>query len=268
MSTNIQWTDVVDNIITVEGGGWWCQGTSPGCDHCYSEKINQNSFFGGNHLPYSGQPPKLILKRNIIAYWKRMRSPKKHFVASMTDVFGAWVPREWQFEFLDGMRAAPLQTFQLLTKRPNIMYQAIAEWLELRGLQSLPTNIWVGTSVERNREARARIPWLLKIPAAVRFLSCEPLLESVNLVEWLPDLQWVIVGGESGPESRSCHIDWIRPMVRLCLELQVAIFVKQLGANPEGIVLKNRKGDDPDEWTQDIIFRQFPQKTAIVGGVK
>src|SRR5262245_55416460 len=117
--TNIEWTDVTDNIIVAEGGGWWCRRISPGCDHCYAEEINQNPFFGGNKLPYRGASPALKLREEIIGGWARQKKSKKHFVASMTDIFGEWVPREMVFKFLDGMLRAPRQTFQLLTKRPQ-----------------------------------------------------------------------------------------------------------------------------------------------------
>ncbi|MCC5638875.1 phage Gp37/Gp68 family protein [Nostoc sp. CHAB 5844] len=88
MPTNIQWTDLTDNIIRAKDGGWWCRKISPGCANCYSEKLNQNTFFGGNKQPYSGQPPELILDTEIIRKWGFQKKPKKHFVASMTDVFG------------------------------------------------------------------------------------------------------------------------------------------------------------------------------------
>src|SRR5262245_62535311 len=124
-TTSIEWTDITDNIIVVEGGGWWCRRISPGCDHCYAEALNQNTFFGGNKLPYRGTAPSLKLRTEIIDGWARLRKPKKHFVSSMTDIFGEWVSREMIFAFLDGMRAAPLQTFQLLTKRPAVMLSEV-----------------------------------------------------------------------------------------------------------------------------------------------
>jgi len=100
-TTNIQWTDVTDNPIVVADGGWWCKKISEGCANCYAEKLNQNSFYKGNHTAYSGQPPEMKLKRELLASWARMRTPKKHFVSSMTDVFGDWVPLKWQLEILD-----------------------------------------------------------------------------------------------------------------------------------------------------------------------
>lgn len=186
----IQWTDDTDNIITVvaEDGsahGAWCRKISPGCAHCYSETLNQNSFFGGSHLKFSGQPPVLKLRENIIDGWKRQTRPRKHFVSSTTDVFGEWVPQPWIFRYLDGMAAAPRQTFQVLTKRADVALREITAWLAARGLDCLPSNIWIGVSVEDQQRADERIPILLQVPAAVRFLSIEPLLGPVDLTAWL-----------------------------------------------------------------------------------
>ncbi len=251
----IEWTEDTDNIIVVEGGGWWCRMISPGCANCYAARLNRNTFYGGNHLPYSGQPPKLLLRRDIIDGWQRQTRPRKHFVASMTDVFGEWVEREWIFYFLDGMLAAPLQTFQVLTKRPAVAARETAAWLEARGRFDLPPNIWIGTSVEDQQRADERIPFLLMIPASVRFLSCEPLLGPVDLcrirlnsgccinvletnhigrsgavVEW-PAISWVIVGGESGPKARPMHPDWPRSLRDQCAiaNTPVPFFFKQWG---------------------------------------
>ncbi|MBD2518992.1 DUF5131 family protein [Nostoc sp. FACHB-973] len=126
MSTNIEWTDQTENIIRAKVGGWWCHKKSEGCANCYAEKLNKNSFFGGNKQPYSGQPPELVLDTEAIRKWGLQRKSKKHFVSSMTDVFGEWVPRFWQHEILDGMFVAPNQIFQILTKRPEIMLSSIA----------------------------------------------------------------------------------------------------------------------------------------------
>lgn len=120
--SSIEWTDVTDNIIAAvdeHGGqrGWWCRKISPECLNCYAEVLNQSDYFNGNKLRYAGEPPVLKLREDIIDGWARQRKSRKHFVASMTDVFGEWVPQSWIFRFLDGMWRAPLQIFQVLTKR-------------------------------------------------------------------------------------------------------------------------------------------------------
>src|SRR4051812_44627600 len=163
-TTNIEWTDVTDNIIRVLTGGWWCRKISEGCAHCYAEELNMNAFFGGNMLAYTGEPPKLELQEKLIASWARQTKPRKHFVCSMTDVFGDWVPFEWALIFLHGMWRAPKQTFQVLTKRPEVAADYVNRWLKMAGLSRVPDNILIGTSVENQKWADKRIPELLRIP--------------------------------------------------------------------------------------------------------
>ena len=270
MSTKIEWTDITDNIIVAKGGGWWCRKISDGCTHCYAAKLNQSDYFHGNKLPYSGEPPELLLKAEIIDSWARQRVAKRHFVASMTDVFGEWVPREWQFKMLDGMRAAPLQTFQVLTKRADVMLDAVTAWCASRELFGLPPNVWPMVTAENQEQADKRIPYLLKVPALIRGLSVEPILGRVDVGRFLccpwcareqpktdgkgttwhdldgvpipcptpetgrgaavNNIAWVIVGGESGPGARPCDISNIRSIVEQCRGAGVACFTKQLGA--------------------------------------
>ena len=299
MPTNIEWTDETDNIIVVEGGGWWCRMCSEGCANCYAARLNQSDYFKGNHLPYTGEPPKLILKRDLLASWARQTKPRRHFVASMTDVFGDWVPFEWCVEFLDAMTAAPRQTFQVLTKRANLMRIAVNAWLELRGLKRVPPNIWLGVSVETQMWALKRIPDLLGIPCT-RFLSCEPLLEAVDIEPFVhfsprskvcpkclfgtngeddlfcpndgtalgpdPRIDWVILGGESGPGARPSNLLWHESLVLQCTSAGVPVFVKQMGANvthgndvPLDPPFKHHKGGDPNEWPETLCVREFPK---------
>lgn len=250
--TNIEWTDVTDNILRVADGGWWCSKISPGCAHCYAEKLNGNSFFGGNKLPYSGKAPELVLQKDLCDSWARQRKAERHFVASMTDIFGEWVSLEDTFYFLDAMRNAPLQTFQMLTKRADVMLARCNAWLQARGLSEMPSNMWCGVSVENQKYADERIPLLLRLPARVRFLSCEPLLGSVNLCGLLPvyehvgkpccvdkpgyhatakpiEIHWVIVGGESGKNARPMHPEWAQGLRDQCVGAGVAFFFKQWG---------------------------------------
>ncbi|BCL40134.1 DUF5131 family protein [Nostoc sp. MS1] len=263
MSTNIEWTDLTDNIIRAKEGGWWCQKISEGCLHCYSEKINQNTFFGGNKLAYVGSPPELTLDTEIIRQWGFQRKPKKHFVASMTDVFGEWVPRYWQREMLDGMFVAPKQTFQVLTKRPEIMSATLEEWLDSHGLDQLPSNIWTGTSIENIRTLKQRSQFLSQIPAQVRFWSVEPLLENLgDISQYLNDVQWVIIGGESGSNSRPCHIEWIESIVQQCQSAKTPVFVKQLGSNAflnhQQFKTRDKKGGTIQEFPEHLRIKEFP----------
>jgi protein gp37 len=157
---------ITRNPITVQEGGWWCQKISAGCANCYAEQINQNDRFGrGNGLAYNGKPPELIFNREMLKSWAKMRSPHSIFVGSMTDIFGEWVDINWHFELLEAMLSAPQQTFQLLTKRPQVMLNSTIEWLSLKNLTVLPPNIWVGTTTENQSTFDERVPILLQIPA-------------------------------------------------------------------------------------------------------
>jgi len=263
---------------------------SPGCAHCYAAKLNQNSFFGGNKMAYAGDAPEMILREDVINSWSGQRIPKKHFVCSMTDVFGDWVTEPMAINFLRGMWRAPKQTFQVLTKRPDIALERIKAWLKFDGLNSMPPNIWMGVSVEDNLR-RTRIGILKDIPCAVKFISFEPLLEDLPELR-LDGIAWAIIGGESGKEARPCGVDWIRNLVLQCNGQKVAVFVKQFGENS---VIKNdsefddiwpgatipfhqdyepnyqgelaplrfadKKGGDMAEWPEDLRVREFPKNS-------
>jgi protein gp37 len=302
-NTAIQWTDVTDNIVVAVDGngkhhGWWCRKISPGCKFCYSEDINDSDYFGGNHLKYGGTPPPLKLREDIIDSWARQRKPKKHFVASMTDIFGEWMPQSWIFRFLDGMYAAPHQIFQMLTKRAANAQVMICAWLSARGLAELPPHMWIGFSVEDQERVDERISKLVQIPAAVRFLSVEPLLGPVELrrpcaptFDIFPGIDWLIVGGESGPGARPCQVEWIRSIVEQCKAADVPVFCKQLGARcltdssgigdephewPRGsrihvgrtmdesrwVQFRDRKGGSMEEWPADLRIREFPKEAS------
>jgi protein gp37 len=180
----------------------------------------------------------------------------------------------------------------LLTKRPENISRMIADgmnrawgvpqrqspfaqWMEdWLTHYKVPANVWLGTSVEDQKTAEERIPHLLKVPAAVRFLSVEPLLGPVNLSDWIGHgIDWVIIGGESGPGARHCNVEWIRDIVNQCRNAGVKVFVKQLGANARelgeaigntGFVanpqlkLRDPKGGDMSEWPEDLRVREVP----------
>lgn len=226
--TKIQWTDETCNPITVATGGHWCQKISEGCTHCYAEDINNGPRFSfASHLPYTGSPPPLKFDYGIPKKWARMRSPKRIFVCSMTDIFGAWVDLDWQLAVFDGAAAAPTQTIQLVTKRPDIALSASLQWLQRRNRTELPPNLWMGVSMENQKRADERLPILEKIPARIRFVSAEPLLGPVKIPGWV---SWLIIGGESGKNARNCDVTWIGKMLRET-PMSVKVFVKQLGSN-------------------------------------
>ncbi len=226
----IEWTDVTDNIIVAEDGGWWCRRISPGCDHCYAEKLNQNSFFGGNERPYRGAPPALKFREEIVEGWAKQRKSKKHFVSSMTDVAGEWVPRWVIFRYLDGMLAAPKQTFQLLTKRPEVLFREISAWLEARTIKQPPKNIWCGCTAENQEWADKRKPSMHALTSLgfITFVSYEPALGPVDWSGW-EFVDQIISGGESGPGARPAHPDWYRATRDWCAANKKSYFHKQNG---------------------------------------
>lgn len=294
--SNIQWTDITVNpihLVKADGkhGGHWCHKISPGCAHCYAEAMNlSNYFIFASGLAYTGQVPEnLVFSEIIMSKLVKMKKGERVFAFSMTDCFGDWVSVDWLDLAFAYMVIASQHTFQILTKRPERMpdyfrsaQEPIRKHVEdLRRKFKLPQsefiwpipNLWIGTTVE-NQESTKRILHVLKTPAAVRFLSCEPLLELVSIKkEWLDLIDQVIIGGESGPGARPCQLDWIQFMVRQCQSAKdVAIFVKQLGSNPiqtacyiEGVAatyqklkLKDKKGGTIDEFPEDLRIRQFP----------
>lgn len=274
--TKIEWTDTTDNPIKVVGGGYWCQKVSEGCANCYAEKLNQNSFFKGNGLKYSGQTPQFYLDYEILKSWSRMRKSKKHFVGSMTDIFGEWVPIEWQIKILEAAWEGRKtnQIYQFLTKRPAIAVAPCLQFINDWDLPHIPDNIWLGVSIE-SKENIGRSRCLAQIPGN-KFWSIEPLLEDLgDISERLinDQVSWVIIGGESGASARKCDIDWILSIIAQCKELSIPVFVKQLGRNTvrkwmKGshylgdicLNLSDRKGGDWDEWEQELRVRETPKQ--------
>lgn len=347
-TTGIKWCDATFNP--------WigCQRVSPGCEHCYAEtQANFHTHWTlgadgarrrkeGARLPVWGpQAPRRVtsdsnwkqpMRWNRIAEKAGVR--RRVFCASLADVF------EDRRE-LDGprarlwslMEATPSLDWLTLTKRPqHVRTMVPAGWLS----NPWPRNVWIGTTCEDQRRAEERLPHLLQIPAAVRFVSAEPLLEAVDFRPWLPrlcdhcrerpaaclgvyeepanDLQyacntccghgnedghcdpipggidWLIVGGESGPGARPFDVAWARETVRACKAAAVPCFVKQFGAAPfdsninlsdyafgtafrdipdglhrggaaAGLLLRDPKGGDINEFPEDLRVREFPNAT-------
>lgn len=201
------------------------------------------------------------------------------FCASLADVFeGRDTMPQASWEAVEGARRRLFLTIAttshldwlLLTKRPeNILDSYRQHWAY--GSDWPKPNIWLGTSVENQQRADERIPHLIQAPAAVRFLSCEPLLGPLDLEPWLgkglgnmtDGIDWVIVGGESGHHARVFDITWAEEIVEQCRAHKVACFVKQFGARPAAdgqlLQLVSRKGDDLNDWPEHLLVREFPQ---------
>src|SRR5205823_1649639 len=192
------------------------------------------------------------------------------FVNSMSDLFHDGVPDDYVLAVARVMEMAEWHTFQVLTKRADRLRRLLSGKL---GFAAALPNVWWGVSVEDRRFGVPRVAELQAAPARTRFLSIEPLLEDVGELD-LRGIHWVIVGGESGPGARPCHIEWVRSVNEQCGAAGVPCFVKQLGTRPQAccpdhrcphdLALRDRKGGDPAEWPEDLRNRrEFP---AIASG--
>lgn len=316
--TTISWTQETWNPVR------GCSPISPGCKNCYAEKTagrfckEGEPFDGFVQIGKNGDPGphwtgKVELIPHMLDVPLRRRKPTTYFVNSMSDLFHEGLPYEDIDRVFAVMALCPQHTFQVLTKRADRML----EWAsrDVMGVRihtamarvrktgwgngpeppfPLP-NVWLGVSTEDQQRADERIPLLLQTPAAVRFLSVEPLLGPVDL-RALPSVSgigryldalsnavdpesdipsrpdWVIVGGESGPGARPCDVAWIRSIVQQCGSADVPVFVKQFGAKPYEVIdiavtaskgrsalyIRDPKGGDIAEFPEDLRVREMP----------
>lgn len=214
----IEWTEATWNPVT------GCDKVSPGCEHCYAMSLAKRlKAMGSIKYQNDGDPRTsgpgfdVTVHHNALDEPRRWRNPRTVFVNSMSDLFHARVPLEF---IRDVCRETPQHTYQVLTKR-SLRLRRVAEKLEW------PPNVWMGVSVE-NSAALKRVDHLRQVPAAVRFLSCEPLIGPLDGID-LNGIQWVIAGGESGPNYRPMELSWARGIRDACTDAGVAFFFKQWG---------------------------------------
>ena len=211
-NSSIEWTGSTWNPVT------GCTKISTGCAHCYAERM-------ALRLKAMGQPNyangfKVTLHRHMLELPLSWKKPQVIFVNSMSDLFHEDVPLSFILEVFDVMRRAHWHTFQVLTKR--------ASWLaELDHLLEWPSNVWVGVTVE-NADYTERVDQLRHIGTQVKFLSLEPLLGAIHNLD-LADIDWVIVGGESGPGARPMERRWVVDIRSQCEAADVPFFFKQWG---------------------------------------
>lgn len=284
--SSIEWTDATWNPVR------GCKPVSPGCVNCYAELMTGRleamgqAGYAGLTKPGTGKKRFLFNGQFRTAPDRledplRWKKPRMVFVNSMSDLFGEGVSFEYITMVFDVMAACPKHTFQVLTKRPERMlayFEHVAKnplsMPEAAKQWPLP-NVWLGVSVENN-DYVSRIEKLLSAPAAVRFLSLEPLLGPIDIISAWGDairkrgsvavpIDWVIVGGESGPNARPCGVRWMADIVAQCKGAGVPCFVKQLGSNAwdGGKRIKlSGKGGDPTEWPAACQKwpREWPRK--------
>lgn len=295
--TKIEWTDASWNPIR------GCSRVSEGCRNCYAEAVAYR--FSGAGQPYSGLA---VLKNDHASWTGkvefvekhlldplRWKNPRRIFVNSMSDLFHENVQREWLKKIVTVMALAYWHTFQILTKRAEnlsgfeeivrevlhelqdlernggIAHRMVFKALDMRRRDKVDwefplPNVWLGVSDEGNQHGRLDI--LRDTPAAVRFVSIEPLIFDPGKVN-LDGIHWVIVGGESGPNARPCELRWIDSIVKQCVASKTPVFVKQLGGNiPDddqsyiqrvtGKSVHNSKGGDINEFPPELRIREFP----------
>jgi len=213
--SSIEWTEHTWNPVT------GCTKVSPGCKHCYAETMARRLTAMGAAGYENGF--QLTLHPNRLEQPMRRKAPTTFFVNSMSDLFHEDVPDSFIDSVLDVCRQTPQHTYQVLTKRAERLPKFFAS-------RSCPTNVWLGVSVEDKKYGVPRIAHLRRVQGvAVRFLSVEPLLEDVGVLN-LSDIHWVIVGGESGAKARPMAASWAES-VRVQARAQgVAFFFKQWGA--------------------------------------
>jgi protein gp37 len=233
-TTAIEWTDATWNPVT------GCTKISAGCDHCYAERFSER-FRGTRDHPYENGFD-LTLRPERLEQPLRWREPRMIFVNSMSDLFHKEVPKEFIAQVCDTMERAHWHTFQVLTKRSSLM----RDFLRRRyGSSRGPAHMWFGVSVEDDSK-KSRIRHLQEAPAGARFLSVEPLIGPMGKLD-LAGIDWVIVGGESGPGARPMKLEWVREVRDQCRENRVAFFFKQWGG------LRPKSGGrklDGREWSQ------------------
>ena len=213
-ATAIQWTETTWNPVT------GCNKVSPGCKNCYAERMAHR--LQRMHNPRYENGFRVTQHPDLIETPKSWRKPKLIFVNSMSDVFHPEVEDDFIQRIFDTIVETPRHTYQLLTKRPE-------RALDMATKLPWPDNLWMGTSIE-NSDYVHRIDTLRQIPAALRFLSCEPLLGPLQDLN-LEHIHWLIAGGESGPKAHDLtqHPEWVRQIRDQCLHENLPFFFKQWG---------------------------------------
>ena len=229
-NSHIEWTEATWNPVT------GCTKVSAGCKNCYAERLAKRLQAMGNHRYQNGFH--LTLHDDVIDLPRSWKSGRKVFVNSMSDLFHDSVPLSFIQRVFETMRECPQHVFQILTKRSGRL-RRIADEIEW------PANVWMGVSVE-NAAVLSRIDDLRGVPAAIRFLSCEPLIGSLAGID-LHGIQWVIVGGESGPGARPMQIEWVREIFRACRVEKVPFFFKQWGGVRKDLTGRLLRGKTYDE---------------------
>ena len=250
LQSDIEWTDATWNPVT------GCTEVSPGCDHCYAKVFAERWRGTAGHHYEQGFDLRIWPERlELPLTW---RKPRRIFANSMSDLFHQGVPSDFVLQVFTIMARAERHTFQVLTKRPHRLLNLVPRITEAmqpynHGNQLWPANIWVGVSVE-TIQYRWRVDKLRAVPAAVRFVSAEPLLGSLADLN-IDQIDWLIAGGESGMQNRECKPEWVVELRDKCQSSGVAFFFKQWGGRTHsagGRLLDGRTWDEYPEYEEGI----------------
>lgn len=234
-NSHIEWTEATWNPVT------GCTKISAGCKNCYAERLAKRLHAMGNRRYLNAF--EVTIHPDVVDLPRTWKAGRRIFVNSMSDLFHRDVPLSFIQKVFATMRACPQHNFQILTKRSS-RAREVAPRLDW------PGNVWMGVSVE-DATALNRIDELREIPAAVRFLSCEPLIGSLAGMD-LRGIHWVIVGGESGPRARPMKIAWVREIYRACRTQKVPFFFKQWGGVRKDLTGRLLGGRTYDEMPEQI----------------
>jgi protein gp37 len=297
------YVSLVNIAETMSGAvGPHCERVSHACDSCYADANNRRCLpANGTGLPFDRRSRDLVdifADPKILQWPLKWRKASKIFVESQSDLFGEFVPDEMIDQVFAVMALCPQHTFQVLTKRPERMLEwfdapfdnrehAVGEQMRRisggadPGIPEWPlANVWIGSTTENQYWFKKRIASLIKTPAARRFISAEPLLGSLYIRDYLPKIDQVIAGGESGRHARPTHPDWAKTLLAQCQETGTPFFWKQWGSWKDGsdfrdnaeIVLNDGRheysADDFDQETQNKWSSYAPTMMAMVGKKK
>ena len=247
--SNIEWTEATWNPVT------GCTKISPGCKHCYAERMSLRLQAMGQRNYANGF--ELTLHERMLEKPLSWKKPQLIFVNSMSDLFHDEVPVDFILKVFKVMRRASWHQFQVLTKRSQRL-------LELNDQIDWPNNVWMGVSVE-NQDYTFRIDHLRETDTVTKFLSLEPLLGPLSGLN-LNGINWVIVGGESGPGARPMLEDWVSQIRDQCNVVSVPLLVKQMGESWAQVnKAKSKKGGNMSEWRTDLRIRDYPLSIAAAG---
>ncbi len=240
MIHKIEWTEQTWNPSA------GCTKISSGCKNCYAETMAMRLQSMGvegyeNGFEFNTVPSRLYepLKR---------KKPTVYFVNSMSDIFHEHMPKEYLNKIFKVIEETPHHTYQILTKRADRMFQYLSQ-------KEIPKNIWIGVTVENKKEGLSRIDKLRKLKATVLFLSIEPLLEDLGKIN-LDNIDWVIVGGESGNKARPMEKEWVVNIKQQCEENDIAFFFKQWGTWGADKIKRNKKINGKE--IDGKVWQQYP----------